>query len=1181
MASPRMMFEKQSTSIKNHPARDLLPPIPRMQQHVFPYSSFAIIDPDDRALPPSSWVRSFSTSSRHNSQGLPRDCVFLGIPSITALGITSPQVCHMTSLLASQDVLDFAPIYCTVDFFICTLSPFSTLFDGPEYLLHQPPLIDVELASVGLPRYAGAGVVCTASAPPSPVAQPPTPSHHVVSSYNTPMAMLASTHSHEQEVNSISEKKNAMQKKLEQLEERAAIKPRPRTVPECAQHETPGFPKGLTVLRRINPNTLLLGWDPPAPTITGIIGYDIFVILQVYVNGNIQERVRSATRNRTLLHGLDLTRKIEILVYAVTPKGKFADPAFVSYQDTVDRPSRPMVGKSLGGVPSTVVKRLSAKAISPTILGISSVSSNPGSNPHPKIQRTDWLTYYSSIRLCLGGSSPLHQDAMASKGVSFTSEPHGPMPMIQRYQHGGIPYKVVCTTELCSRVRDEEYQPRVRFVPLANEQVGIVALFGLAAVNHVPVVADHHPLLEQRHVGALVEKKNRVSVKSHSHSHKYLCEGYRKRLDDRIRPVKEQANKQRVELEEVNPHLRGERVENHLGKNTPSSPDRDSNLDLLVLSSRAQHDKRVSQLRHRGGSPMASLVLNDSSQLISDSKHLRVKGHRLCSYCDSVAMLTRIKKEKVSVCEIQPGASAGGSLLPYNSCQSGRHSARRARDATLERRGGCATDSRRGSGYLLGKSRGRRRWVLLAIAPNQQLQIGKPWDTRPRFEPRSPRRIVSSSVYCEGSALDHGATEVVEIVFSIAKRLPYHLNSVYYERDALDCVTIDAERKHKWPSRINRPAFTELGSGSDPTPLHIILPLEELNQTEHCDYNGPFMMNMLKIQRLYVPTCGSARLLASRQEPSVQMTSNMADKGTHSPIYLLHGCLDPVKQIQMTEVNPHFVKREWKTTPRSPDRNSNLISPVLSSLAQHETSAYHQGGDLNALILSTNRPSGVVVSAPGYEPRCSRFNFQLEPWILNLSCMNYGATLWKVMLRSSGSRLIFIQSEIHTPLGKDVSVKTAEFHMGNVNTYGQLIARVVSKTRSGEKEISINVGMQERDISISDRDSSLELPVIGSLVYCESDALDHAATGAGTTTTTYHIILPRTYHRILRPDHSAARTSLIFDHLLLKTKRKQQQNVQNLAHKYMKVPVLFFRMNVVGYVPQKSIFLGWLVTSPT
>nr|CAD7198439.1 unnamed protein product [Timema douglasi] len=57
----------------------------------------------------------------------------------------------------------------------------------------------------------------------------------------------------------------------------------------------------------------------------------------------------------------------------------------------------------------------------------------------------------------------------------------------------------------------------------------------------------------------------------------------------------------KVELKEVNPHLRGGRVENHLGKTTPSSPYRDSNLDLPVLSSRAQHDKRVSQLRHRGG----------------------------------------------------------------------------------------------------------------------------------------------------------------------------------------------------------------------------------------------------------------------------------------------------------------------------------------------------------------------------------------------------------------------------------------------------------------------------------------------------------------------------------------------------------------------------------------------------
>nr|CAD7572902.1 unnamed protein product [Timema californicum] len=40
-----------------------------------------------------------------------------------------------------------------------------------------------------------------------------------------------------------------------------------------------------------------------------------------------------------------------------------------------------------------------------------------------------------------------------------------------------------------------------------------------------------------------------------------------------------------IELKEVNPHLRGGRVENH-----PNSPDRDSNLNLLVLGSLSQHE---------------------------------------------------------------------------------------------------------------------------------------------------------------------------------------------------------------------------------------------------------------------------------------------------------------------------------------------------------------------------------------------------------------------------------------------------------------------------------------------------------------------------------------------------------------------------------------------------------------
>nr|CAD7442924.1 unnamed protein product [Timema bartmani] len=44
----------------------------------------------------------------------------------------------------------------------------------------------------------------------------------------------------------------------------------------------------------------------------------------------------------------------------------------------------------------------------------------------------------------------------------------------------------------------------------------------------------------------------------------------------------------RLNLEEVNLHLREGRVENHLGKTTPSSPDRDSNLDIPVLGSRGR-----------------------------------------------------------------------------------------------------------------------------------------------------------------------------------------------------------------------------------------------------------------------------------------------------------------------------------------------------------------------------------------------------------------------------------------------------------------------------------------------------------------------------------------------------------------------------------------------------------------
>nr|CAD7198787.1 unnamed protein product [Timema douglasi] len=59
----------------------------------------------------------------------------------------------------------------------------------------------------------------------------------------------------------------------------------------------------------------------------------------------------------------------------------------------------------------------------------------------------------------------------------------------------------------------------------------------------------------------------------------------------------EYSNKQELgglNLEEVNLYLRGGRVENNLGKTNPSSPDRESNLDLPIFGSRAQHKTSAS-----------------------------------------------------------------------------------------------------------------------------------------------------------------------------------------------------------------------------------------------------------------------------------------------------------------------------------------------------------------------------------------------------------------------------------------------------------------------------------------------------------------------------------------------------------------------------------------------------------
>nr|CAD7402102.1 unnamed protein product [Timema poppensis] len=89
------------------------------------------------------------------------------------------------------------------------------------------------------------------------------------------------------------------------------------------------------------------------------------------------------------------------------------------------------------------------------------------------------------------------------------------------------------------------------------------------------------------------------------------------------------------ELEEVNPHLRGGRMENHLGKTTSSSPDRDSNLDLPVLSSRAQHDKRVSVLENSNAGTTVAWV----QAMDEDSGNFGTQGIRYTNLGGSVSDL--------------------------------------------------------------------------------------------------------------------------------------------------------------------------------------------------------------------------------------------------------------------------------------------------------------------------------------------------------------------------------------------------------------------------------------------------------------------------------------------------------------------------------------------------------------
>nr|CAD7442726.1 unnamed protein product [Timema bartmani] len=97
----------------------------------------------------------------------------------------------------------------------------------------------------------------------------------------------------------------------------------------------------------------------------------------------------------------------------------------------------------------------------------------------------------------------------------------------------------------------------------------------------------------------------------------------------------------RLNLEEVNPHLRGGKVKNHLGNTTPRSPDRDSNLNLPVLSSLAQHETSV-----------LTNYATDADMLMERRIKLEaLNNHIICTICQGYLIDATTVTECLHTCE--------------------------------------------------------------------------------------------------------------------------------------------------------------------------------------------------------------------------------------------------------------------------------------------------------------------------------------------------------------------------------------------------------------------------------------------------------------------------------------------------------------------------------------------------
>nr|CAD7258963.1 unnamed protein product [Timema shepardi] len=100
-------------------------------------------------------------------------------------------------------------------------------------------------------------------------------------------------------------------------------------------------------------------------------------------------------------------------------------------------------------------------------------------------------------------------------------------------------------------------------------------------------------------------------------------------------------------------------------------PDRESNLDLPVLSSQAQYDKRVSQLRHQGGSHVNEMALALKTKL-SAGKKFKTGCSTYGTSCQETGIRFRSHYLDGSLEALEQGKVTGGTHreLTYLPCKS-------------------------------------------------------------------------------------------------------------------------------------------------------------------------------------------------------------------------------------------------------------------------------------------------------------------------------------------------------------------------------------------------------------------------------------------------------------------------------------------------------------------------------